>query len=192
MLGDGIASNKLQSIPKISRDSKNASFHFRKCLFRVETPRKYNYNKLLQNFKNEDPNLSSDYRTKLSYLERKSLDENEENIAEYTASLGKPIIFGQTIHLRHIYSGCFLSINPNILSKQYGCLEMSLQEDGSENSIFRFISSSNLKQKEDVVCYSDSVIISSGVKGTHYVHVWDQQIGGNSFFNTKFDPNDRK
>ena len=69
---------------------------------------------------------------------------------------------------------------------------MSLEENGSENSIFRFISSSNLKEKDDVVCYSDSVIISSGVKGIHYVHVWDQQVGGNSFFNTKFDPNDRK
>ena len=32
IIGDGIANNKLECIPRISRDPKNASFLFRKCL----------------------------------------------------------------------------------------------------------------------------------------------------------------
>jgi len=48
--GDGIAGNKLGCISKDMDESNNAYFQFKKCLFRVETSRKYYHQKLYKDF----------------------------------------------------------------------------------------------------------------------------------------------
>jgi len=49
--GDGISSNRLECINRSIQFPKNANFSFKKCLFRVETSRKYYYQKLYKEIK---------------------------------------------------------------------------------------------------------------------------------------------
>lgn len=181
--GDGVASSKLECITFQSTSAKNAHFMFKKCLFRVETTRKYNYAKLYNYFKNSFKSTpdgramsSADYDQRLAYLKQKVDEEREENNQEYEASLGQPVIYGQSIQLRHIYSSTRLTLNNHGLAKQYGCVELSLEEHGSELTNFRFLSSNNLRNNEDVVHYSDSLILNSVKDPSMYIHVWDEHV----------------
>ena len=176
--GDGIASNKLECIAQDTIFTKNANFLFRKCLFRIETARKYTHAKLYSDVQNTStPNLK-DYQgheQRLAFHKQKAEEEREENDQDCKNSVGNPVIYGQTIQLRHIYSDTRLTLNNHKLSKQYGCVEFGLEEHGSEYTNFRFLSNDNLRSKEDVVNYSDSLLINSTKDPSMYIQVWSKE-----------------
>ena len=115
----------------------------------------------------------ADFENKLNFLKKKYQEEKEENDSEFRNVIGQPILYGQTIHLKHLYSDCYLTFQPHSLAWQYGCIELTLEEEGSENSNFKFVASGNLKTKEDVVAFSDHVHLVSS-RGDYHMHVWDE------------------
>ena len=187
VIGDGIASNRLECIDKEITSTKNANFLFKKSLFRVEPARKYYYQKLYNNFQAQrgilkDTQMLADLDKKLEVIKEKYEEEKEENDSDFKAFLGQNILYGQTIHLKHLYSDCYLTYQNNSLALQYGCIRLTLEEEGSESANFKFLASGNLKSKEDVVAYSDPIHVVSA-RGNYYMHVWDENndlLGNNS------------
>ena len=134
MTGDGIASNKIECVSCEAFMPKNALNMFRKSLFRIENQKKYGYTKkfLLYKEKKDEPNqnkekdkaMDEEYR---KFLDQKTKDEKEDNVAEYRKIEGQTIIYGQAIQLKHIYSDCYLTLKSEDLARQNGCVEVLLQ-----------------------------------------------------------------
>ena len=51
--------------------------------------------------------------------------EERENEKEYRNAIGSPVIYGQKIVLKHIYSGNYLNLDPMKLAKENGCIEVT-------------------------------------------------------------------
>jgi hypothetical protein len=134
-------------VPLQSESSKNALVMFRKALFRVENAKKYfqtnKYNEARKNksslevpeeFKQEFPESEQktfqekEWRKKyLLRLEKKSQEEQEENMADLKKLEGQMIVYGQHIQLRHIYSYCLVTFKGHSLARENGCFEVALK-----------------------------------------------------------------
>jgi len=51
--------------------------------------------------------------------------EEEQNELHFKNSIDSPVLYGQKIGLKHIYSQTYLMVNPNNLAKENGCIEVS-------------------------------------------------------------------
>ena len=51
-------------------------------------------------------------------------NEKRENEEEFKIKKGHPVIYGQKIVLKHIYSGTYLNLDPMKLAKENGCIEV--------------------------------------------------------------------
>lgn len=112
---------------------------FRKSLFCIENHKKYLSVKKYQLYKEKKKELLSvnqkkaqefadeDYRKILKFWEQKAKDEKEDNLNEYKKIEGQSIVYGQSIQLKHIYSGCYLTLKSEDLARQNGCVEVFLQ-----------------------------------------------------------------
>lgn len=186
--GDGIASNKLECIQFNANGPKNGQFLSKKCFFVVETASKYNYAELLdkvtKQFQQENMKggkLTPEQQDRLNKLRQKVNEEKKENELENEASKGQPVIYGREIQLRHKYSDTLLTLNSHKLSKQYGCVELGLEEIGSSLSNFKFLSNNNLRGKEDIVHYSDSLVLGCAKDPSMFVHVWSDDKPESSY-----------
>lgn len=54
--------------------------------------------------------------------------EKKNNQYELMINLGKKVTYGQNIQLRHMFSDEFLTLTPNKMSSEYGCVSLSLAE----------------------------------------------------------------
>ena len=52
--------------------------------------------------------------------------EDRENQKEYLNAIGSPVIYGQKIVLKHVYSGNYLNLDPMKLAKENGCIEVRI------------------------------------------------------------------
>ena len=88
-----------------------------KCLFQVRTIER-------QRFLNEwQESGETDCD---SYIYKKMENEKRENEEEFRIKKGQPVIYGQKIVLKHIYSGTYLNLDPMKLAKENGCIEVQL------------------------------------------------------------------
>ena len=97
---------------------------------------------------------------------------NNQN--EYETSKGEQITYGEEIQLRHIYSGCYLTLRSNELAKQNGCVKIVLQEEDDEQSNFKFIPSNNLNVLGQYIQYNDNVILSTIIDDFYYFHIAEE------------------
>jgi len=56
---------------------------------------------------------------------QKFKEEIEENEQENIKVKGQNVVYGQEIQFRHIYSNCLLRLNPQKLSSENGCIEVT-------------------------------------------------------------------
>ncbi|CAD8087418.1 unnamed protein product [Paramecium sonneborni] len=188
--GDGIASNKLECIQilgknkiqdvqsKKSLQHRVGSLSFQKSLFQIITGKKYQYqnqyNEVIDKPIDQRNNIKEDeiyqmeadklYQDQLKILQefkKKSDDEQKENERLFNHLSGSNIVYGQEIQLLHIYSGCTLSLNSNILAKQNCCRELSLEENSNENSNFRILSMNSVKNPGEPILYGDQIILQN-------------------------------
>ena len=52
----------------------------------------------------------------------KEQEEKEDNQVEFEKLYGQPIVYGQAIQLRHVYSRCLLMLKSEELARQNGCV----------------------------------------------------------------------
>jgi hypothetical protein len=96
-------------------------------------------------------NLKS--KARASEIERKS------NQDELRLNLGTPITFGQTIQLKHILSGFYVTLLPAAQATESGCFQVVLTS-GTQNSAFEIIPRKTmLKQRGEGVSYKDGFML---------------------------------
>ncbi|CAD8173114.1 unnamed protein product [Paramecium octaurelia] len=187
--GDGIASNKLECVQILGNNKvqdfqsqkslqyKVGSLSFQKCLFQIVTGKKYLYqNQYKQEKRNrqihkgvpenetcskELGKLTSDYDQRLEEYRKKSQEEINENERLYNHLYGSNFVYGQEIQLLHIYSGCTLSLNSDILAKENCCRELSLEEKPNQNSNFTILSLNSVKNPGEPILYGDQIIVQN-------------------------------
>ncbi|EGR30317.1 hypothetical protein IMG5_135140 [Ichthyophthirius multifiliis] len=187
--GDGIANNKLECVSikqgkkyeeqdqtnfqqeneqnfsekETQYLKKNAALIFRKCLFRVKCAPKYTNQNLLifkkTTLNQKDPLLNNMQTLQIEDLEKAAQEEIEENqrFAERSKKLN--LIYGQQVQLEHLYSGCILTINPDVLAYEYCCKEASLEETANEWSNFIIKSANNSKKLGEPIMYLDQIAL---------------------------------
>ncbi|CAD8151578.1 unnamed protein product [Paramecium octaurelia] len=182
--GDGIASNKLECIQVLDVQSQKSlqckvgSLSFQKSLFQIITAKKYLYQNQYkeekekpidtireiaadETYQMELDKLTSDYDKRLVEFQKKCDEEINENERLYTHLYGSNIVYGQEIQLLHIYSGCTLSLNSDILAKENCCRELSLEELPNLNSNFRILSMNSVKNPGEPILYGDQIIVQN-------------------------------
>ncbi|KAM3134788.1 hypothetical protein pb186bvf_013113 [Paramecium bursaria] len=174
--GDGIASNKIECVQyfNLNKDSiakeedeslqkavksKIGNLSFQKCLFRVETAKKYFY----QEFQQEDQLLRRATTGANNDLATKIEEEKQENDRLNKVLIGTNIAYGQDVQFIHIYSKCILTLNQSVLAKQNCCRELSLEEAANSYSNFRILASGKGKQVGESLLYGDLIHISNSV-----------------------------
>ena len=72
-----------------------------------------------------------------------------------------------------MYSQTFLSINPEELAKENGCIEVSLEELYQSNgrSEFKMMPSVNIGKQGEVVNYADLMFILTSYDANTFIHV---------------------
>lgn len=99
---------------------------FRKSLFQIENAKSYQshfkFADAIQKKKIKNSNEDEEYEKYLNFLMIKEQEEKEDNKIEFEKLFGQPIVYGQAIQLRHVYSGCFLMLKSEELARQNGCV----------------------------------------------------------------------
>ncbi|KAL4442528.1 hypothetical protein ABPG74_006930 [Tetrahymena malaccensis] len=154
--------------------NKKASLQFRKCLFRVTNSKKYYYQNLynieLKNMKSSSFK-SKNQQQKLTDIEQKMREEQEENQRAYQHKMGTNVIYGQEIQLEHIYSKCVVTLNPDVLAYEHCCRELSLEEIPSQWSNFIITSSNNAKKTGEPVMYKEQISIYSSENPYYWINI---------------------
>ena len=71
-------------------------------------------------------------------------DETKSNAYELKINMGKKIVYGQKVMLRHMFSGKYLTLNSKKISQEHGCITLLLS-DANEDSWFRLMPSEKIK-----------------------------------------------
>ncbi|CAD8067163.1 unnamed protein product [Paramecium primaurelia] len=191
--GDGIASNKLECVQILGKNKlqdissqnslqfKVGSLSFQKCLFQVITGKKYLYQNQYkvqrekpvdsirdiaadETYQNELDKWTSDFDQKIEEFQKKCDEEINENERLYNHLYGSNIVYGQEIQLLHIYSGCTLSLNSDVLAKENCCRELSLEENSNQYSNFRILPMNSVKNAGEPILYGDQIIIQNCIQ----------------------------
>ena len=169
--GDGISQSYLECVPKKYLVEANSAIQVRQSLFRVEPARQYGHLKTLKEYQNSDQKQEST----LKKLESLVKEESECNEADLETTTGDKVRYGDRIQLRHIHSECFITTKLKV-ARETGCLEVVLDEEGSESSWFEIVPKSKLRHEGEPIGYSDLFLLKQTVeKSTYYLHMGVQQ-----------------
>lgn len=165
MSGDGLASDAIYcSHKRIVQDATVTKF-----LFRIEPARKY-----IPSDKQTGRSKTGGASMKEGRIEDKLREaENEERLYQehLKASLGQPIYYGQSILLKHIYSGKYVALHPNRLARQVGSVKVGFVEADTEMCSMKILPSSRIKKIGDPVSFSDAIVISNSKEDHYFLHV---------------------
>lgn len=163
MSGDGLSSDAIICAHKRLVSESTIT----KFLFRIEPARKYNNadkqlkerrsSSVLRERKIED-------RLREAEIEEKLYQEHMKNI------LGTPIHYGQSVLLKHIYSGKYICLHPNSLARQVGSVKVGFVDVDSELCSMKILPSSRIKKIGDLVSYSDAIVISNSKEDHYFLH----------------------
>jgi hypothetical protein len=163
MSGDGLSSDSIHCTHK-RLVSENTITKF---LFRIEPARKYT---------NADKQMMEG-RASSTFRDRKIEDrlreaETEEKLYQdhLKNALGTPIYYGQSVLLKHIYSGKYICLHPNSLARQVGSVRVGFVDLDSELCSMKILPSSRIKKIGDLVSYSDAIVISNSKEDHYYLH----------------------
>lgn len=112
--------------------------------------------------------------------------QNESNLYEQKYRLGNKLTYGTPFQLRHMFTGQYLSLNPQEMSQEYGCCELHLSETKDE-SVF-IIEPANGKNNMVglTVDYADFFCIRNKSQSSpFYIHIFKK------FGDTNFDKQDK-
>lgn len=161
MGGDGLSNDSLHCINKRLVSETSVTQY----LFRIEPSKKYTSNEYIDE--------GSDIKDSTGLGNKLTQCEIEEKHYQETlkSKMGTPIYYGQNILLKHIFSGSYVTLHSNKLSKQVGSVRIGLQDLDTECSIMKVMPSSRLKKIGDTVGYADSIVISNTKEDHYYLHV---------------------
>ena len=131
-----------------------------RMLFRIEPARKYN-----------SSSRQDSQGDKLETRLREAEDEERLYQEGLKNSLNTPVYYGQTVILRHVFSGHFITLSPSKLARQVGSVAVGLYPSDSEFSSLKVLPSSRVKKLGDIVSYSDSIVIASAKEDHYFLHV---------------------
>jgi hypothetical protein len=124
LMGEGIANNKLQCIKLHANSTVNAINQFRKCIFQIKSNKKFYFSALLKHIvpfftqKNRQESLNPET---MHYLTHKAKEEDDDNFNPHLDE-HNTLTYGQDILLQPCYSRSVVTMNPDKLAKQSGCL----------------------------------------------------------------------
>lgn len=163
MGGDGLANDRLDCLNRRIVGEQTVT----QFLFRVEPARKYFQKEAApeEEARSLESQRGVEEKLREAENEEKDYQENLKNM------IGTPIYYGQNLLLRHIFSGCYVTLHSDRLSKQVGSVKVGLQEVDTESSIMQVIPSSRIKKMGDTVSYADAILISNSKEDHYFLHV---------------------
>ena len=149
---------------------------YKRALFRIENSQSYLKQNQLELAKKELLNKelinSIENMIKIEELQKKANDEKKGNESEYLLNFCNEVTYGQMIQLKNIFTNELLVTDKNIISKEIGCLDVSLSKLGGQCAWFKLKPADKIRQEGDVVSYSDNFLIQSCATDTDfYLHV---------------------
>ncbi|CAG9330938.1 unnamed protein product [Blepharisma stoltei] len=141
---DGVISQTLVVIPRDSESEKNANSLARSCLFRVENARRVNE------------------------------VTTEKADSELKMTLGKALTYGERIQLRHLHSMGFINVNAKSIALEPGCLQVTIENEGSEHTWFEIVPVNKLRRDGEMISYGDSISFQSlSEKSQYFLHCYE-------------------
>lgn len=177
----------------INTNNKKGNSIYKQALFKLENNQTYTKQNQLEFAKkeilNERDSNTIDNLVKIEELSKRALDEIKGNQSEFDLNFTNEITYGQIIQFRNIFTNELLTVENNIISKEIGCLDVSLSKLGGPNSWFFLKPYDKIRKEGDVVSYSDSFLIKScATKTDFYLNVYIDDIKENES-NSQFQVN---
>lgn len=163
MSGDGLASDAIYcSHKRIVEDSTVTKF-----LFRIEPARKYAHSDKFASISKTAPSIKEG---RIEDKLREAENEERQYQEQLKSNLGQPIYYGQSILLKHIYSGKYVSLHPNMLARQVGSVKVGFVEADTEMCSMKILPSSRIKKIGDTVSFSDAIVICNTKEDHYFLH----------------------
>ena len=171
LLGDGVSSNSLYTLGRYVGFQWCAENSIRESLFRIEC--KLNYTKG-DNFDRQQKLIAQfpeKYeKTRWNEAMKESQNESQTNTAELKQKKGSQVQYGQIIQLRHLFTGNYISVATDQISKEGGTQRVELAK-GSEKVWVEFMPGTKTAKVGDIVRYGDSIVIMSKAdQDNNYLH----------------------
>lgn len=145
---DGVISQSLSVIPRDSESEKGANSLTRSCLFRIENARRVSHH------------------------------ITEKSDSELKMALGKALTYGERVQLRHLHSMGFVNVNAKSIALEPGCLQVSVEEEGNEQTWFEVFPVNKLRRDGEMISYNDSIsfqVVSE--KSLYFLHCYESASG---------------
>ncbi|KAI0220817.1 Inositol 1,4,5-trisphosphate receptor type 3 [Lamellibrachia satsuma] len=131
-----------------------------------------------------DSNPQDDFLAAELLEAKKGADaENYDNISEQQRQLGKKVLYGQVIELRHVFSGLYVHVNTTRTSHtELSCMQVQLSRDPDKHAQFRILPRYKVKSEGDLVHVKDQVILESVKSPSQFLHVSNEAFGKHSIY----------
>uniref|UniRef100_K1QKL7 Inositol 1,4,5-trisphosphate receptor n=1 Tax=Magallana gigas TaxID=29159 RepID=K1QKL7_MAGGI len=153
---------------------------------------RYKLNKKLRKIQaklGDDPeNISM--RNAVSRAKAAADAENDDNILEQKRQLGKKVLYGQVIQLRHQFTNKYIHVSTTKTSDtESNNMAVELKEENSKHALFRLMPRYKVKAEGDVVQVDDQVVLESMKSPGSFLHVSKPLLGHGSVYNKSHELN---
>ncbi|KAK2186847.1 hypothetical protein NP493_187g03055 [Ridgeia piscesae] len=98
--------------------------------------------------------------------------ENEDNVCEQRRQLGKKVVYGQVIQLKHMFTGKFIHVSTSQTSRtEPSNIQVALEKKNAKHAQFCIMPRYKVKSEGDQVQVGDQVILESIKSPGQYLHV---------------------
>ncbi|XP_065924754.1 inositol 1,4,5-trisphosphate receptor type 3 isoform X2 [Magallana gigas] len=160
--------------------------------FHLEVANRYKLNKKLRKIQaklGDDPeNISM--RNAVSRAKAAADAENDDNILEQKRQLGKKVLYGQVIQLRHQFTNKYIHVSTTKTSDtESNNMAVELKEENSKHALFRLMPRYKVKAEGDVVQVDDQVVLESMKSPGSFLHVSKPLLGHGSVYSKSHELN---
>ncbi|XP_067668084.1 inositol 1,4,5-trisphosphate-gated calcium channel ITPR2-like [Haliotis asinina] len=153
--------------------------------FEVCVANRYKLNKKyrkLQSKSDEDPeNLS--LKNSVAQAKIAAQAEEEDNALEQKRQLGKKVLYGQVIQLRHLFTGKYVHVSTTKTSQtESNNMAVDLLNGNAKHAQFRIMPRYKVKAEGDVVQIDDQIVLDSIKSSGQFLHVSRILLGVTSVY----------
>ncbi|CAH1800283.1 unnamed protein product [Owenia fusiformis] len=160
--------------------------------FKICVPNRYKLNKKHRKLLEKSEAAPNDLQLKNQSSQAKlAADaENEDNKSEQGRQLGKKLLYGQVIQLRHVFSGKFIHVSTTQTSKtESSNMQVELNPHNLKQAQFRVMPRYKVKAEGDIVQVADQVVLESVKSPGQFLHVSKSQFGVQSVYANEHELN---
>ncbi|ESO83880.1 hypothetical protein LOTGIDRAFT_236387 [Lottia gigantea] len=160
--------------------------------FQICVANRYKLNKRYRKLQAQSYDRPDDIALKNSVAQAKITadSESEDNDSEQKRQLGRKVLYGQVIQLRHLFTGKYIHVSTTKTSiTESNNMAVELRSDNAKHCQFRIMPRYKVKSEGDVVQVDDQIVLESFKSAGQFLHVSRAPLPKTSVYSQSFEMN---